>query len=392
MKHRHKTREKDNAFLSFFRKNWWWILLIIVFDASALTWWLANARHPSLSISSSKNFAEDQSDQAWKESQELSSIRSVTPLEYGFPTRQTKLLDVNSSAVYQPTASGHIESALYGSVRSAMRGKQLLPSFHEGIDIAPIKKDSKSRFLDEVFAVAEGRVAYVNRIAGNSNYGIYVVLIHDDPVGEMYTSYSHLAKVDPEIRSGAKLRLGQRLGIMGNTATTSIPRDRSHLHFEIGMIQNRNFTEWYRKNKISPDHGNYHGHNLRGFYPLAIYERLQTESRFSTLEYLQSLKPAFIFAFRTGRQIDYFRRHPSLWQGGAFDGQGIVLSVSEGGVIFSGRNPEHGELAGLGKNSQQVLGVNEELLGRNGLRLIVREGGKWRLGKEGMRWLDILTY
>jgi hypothetical protein len=36
--------------------------------------------------------------------------------------------------------------------------------------------------------------------------------------------------------------------------------------------------------------------------------------------------------------------------------------------------------------------VEEEVLGRNGCRLIVRQNGRWVLGSKGERWQEILRY
>ncbi len=97
-----------------------------------------------------------------------------------YPTDQKELLDWQKPGVYQPTASGKVGSALYGSVRTAKKRGRLLSSFHEGLDIASLHRDRYSRPLDQVYAVAEGEVAYINKIAGNSSYGRYVVITHDD--------------------------------------------------------------------------------------------------------------------------------------------------------------------------------------------------------------------
>ena len=57
-----------------------------------------------------------------------------------------------------------------------------------------------------------GGSAYVNRRAGNSNYGIYVVLAHDEPaLGEVYTLYAHLARVESGLHAGQPVEAGQVL-------------------------------------------------------------------------------------------------------------------------------------------------------------------------------------
>lgn len=311
---------------------------------------------------------------------------------YGYPTDQQDLWNTESLEVYQPTAAGRVESAWYGSVRTRSFGGRLLPAFHEGIDIASLQRDRRNRPLDPIYAVTEGQVAYINAIAGNSNYGIYVVLVHDDPVGQIYTLYAHLARVQSGLRAGASVARGDKIGVMGNTPTHIIPLARAHLHFEIGMINNQRFDRWYRQSKRTPDHGNWHGHNLTGVDPLAVYGSGGYPVRFSMWDYLANLEPAYTLIIRAPRQIDYFRRYPLLWQGDDYDGTAMVLTVSEGGVPLSGRTATAEEREQLGRETVFVQSVNEEVLGRNGLRHVVRRQGRWTWGRNGEYWWEILSY
>ena len=288
-----------------------------------------------------------------------------------------------------PPASGRLEGALYGSVRAAQVGGRILPSFHEGIDIAPIHRNSSGRPLDQVYAVADGTVAFVNRVAGSSNYGIYVVILHADPAGKIYTLYSHLARVSPGLQAGGEVSRGEPIGVMGSTSSPPIPRVRSHLHFEIGMIKNQHFPRWYRARRLQPDYGLYHGWNLAGIDPLEVYRADPVSPRFSMLDYLRSAPVAFEIVIPSPRQLDYFQRYPLLWEGERFRPGSIVLAVSEEGVPLRGRNASPAEEEALGDRKAVVLKVDEEVLGRNGRRLIVRRRGEWELGRNGQRWLEI---
>ena len=312
---------------------------------------------------------------------------------YGFPTEQRDLQNTNSLDVYQCTASGRVESGWYGSVRTESVGGLILPSFHEGLDIAAMQRDRRGAPLDTVHAVADGRVGYVSRVAGNSNYGIYVVLLHEDPVGLIYTLYAHLAKVEPWVKAGQPVERGRQIGLMGNTASNGIPMQRAHLHFEAGMMLNARFQDWYRAAKQIPDHGNFHGHNLAGIHPLALYTNGSQEARFNMLEHLGTLPAAFKLVVRHNRAIDYFRRHPGLWQGSAAERPThAVLAFSEGGVPLSGRAATPAEAQRAGRADIAVLEVDEKVLGRNGQRLVVKRQGVWQLGGQGERWMQILLY
>ena len=139
-------------------------------------------------------------------------------------------------AFLQPTASGEPESGGFGCVRSA--GTQ----FHEGIDLKPVRRDARGEPADEVYAVMDGVVRYINNRVGESNYGRYLVLEHPGTAPAVYTLYAHLARIAPGIAPGVTVRRGQTIGIMGRSEGGAvIPRDRAHLHFEIGLMVTRDF-------------------------------------------------------------------------------------------------------------------------------------------------------
>ncbi len=365
--------------VAFLRRHAWWIVPLIIFDIFFFRWlW---SRNPEVETAKERvAYAEED------------QVKEPPGLLYTHPTDQKNLWDTESLEVYQPTAAGRVESAVYGSVRTRSFGDRLLPAFHEGLDIAALRRDRRGRPLDEIYAVADGRVAYINRVAGNSTYGIYVVLAHDDPVGEIYSLYSHMARIKSGLQAGQNVERGQVLGIMGNTASSGIPMHRAHLHFEIGVINNSRFHAWYCAQKLVPDHGSWHGHNLTGIDPLAVYGRREEEIRFSMWRYLRELAPAFTLIFRADKPLDYFERYPKLWHGSPFTAGAMVMTVSEGGVPLSGRMATLEEVEAMGRHAVQVLDVDDEVLGRNGLRLVVRRDGNGTFGRNGERWLEILKY
>lgn len=367
--------------VDFLRRHTWWIIPLIIFDIFFFRWlW--------------NRGAEEQVEKRPAEHADKKETADKEPpgLLYTHPTDQKNLWDTESLEAYQPTAAGRVESALYGSVRTRSFGGRLLPAFHEGLDIAALRRDRRGRPLDEIYAVADGRVAYINRIAGNSTYGIYIVLAHDDPLGEIYTLYSHMARVKSGLKTGQTVQRGAVLGVMGNTASSGIPMHRAHLHFEIGVINNSRFHLWYRAQELVPDHGKWHGHNLTGVDPLAVYGTREEEIWFNMARYLRELDPAFTLIFRADKPLDYFERYPKLWHGSPFTAGAIVMTVSEGGVPLSGRMASLQEVEAMGRNAVQVLDVDPDVLGRNGLRLVVRRSGEWTFGRNGQRWLEILSY
>jgi murein DD-endopeptidase MepM/ murein hydrolase activator NlpD len=312
-------------------------------------------------------------------------------LLFGFPTPQIRLDDTNNPAVFMPTESGKVESAWYGSVRTRKFGKSFLPAFHEGVDIAPAARDSRSRALDPVFAVADGRVGYINRIGGNSSYGTYVVLLHKDTAGEYYTLYAHLASA-AGLKEGDVVARGTEIGRLGHTSTLGIPVQRSHLHFEFGTILNDRFSGWFRKKKLKPFHGNMHGYNLAGLNPMDLFPYMTNGQHFVFQQYITNCPVAFRLIVPVTEKPDYYCRYPSLWIGGEPSAGAIVMDVSEGKVPLQARAATEEEAASLQKKKPRVLEAFQEVIGRNGSRLIVEKDGRWILGRNGEQWLDILLY
>ena len=322
------------------------------------------------------------------------------------PTPQQNLLTPDAPGVLQPTGSGRPESARFGSTRTAQRNGRIFPAFHEGVDIAATARDRKGIPTDPVFAVAEGRVAFVNSVAGNSTYGKYVVVEHPDPSLGMltqrdnsrvpatfYTLYAHLADVRFGIRPGHLVAPGDAIATIGHTSSTQppIPLERSHLHWEIGVLLNSRFEIKGRAEKIKPDFGNYNGGNLFAFDPLDIFAAQCRDPGFTLAAYLATLKPACEVVLR-GKYPDYFRRFPALWRGPPHDGGPLHLAISESGAPLAGRNATAAETALLGNQRQAVLKVNPEVLGRNGRAYIVETSGKWQFTDKGRQWADILFY
>lgn len=306
------------------------------------------------------------------------------------PTDQQRLLDLEPAQVLQPTASGRPESGMFGSVRTSSRGGA---SHHEGIDIAATRRDRAGRPLDDVHAVADGRVAYVSRHSGNSNYGVYVVLLHADPIGDVYTLYAHLAQPAVGLAPGRAVRAGEVIGRMGNTPSSIIPMANAHLHFEAGLIVNARFGLWFSAQRLKPDHGVYHGWNLLGVDPMAFL-RLQRErgDAFDFIDSIRATGRAFDIVAGVRARPDYFRRYPALWTGDPFRGPAVVMACAQNGLPLAARNATPEEVQQLGRRKALVRNVDESVLGRNGCRLVARKDGSWVLGSNGDRWLEILCY
>ena len=309
-----------------------------------------------------------------------------------YPTDQKELLTPEKPGVYQPTSSGKIGGALYGSVRTTKQRGKLISSFHEGVDIAALKRDRRCKPLDQIYAVADGEIAYINKIAGNSSYGRYVVITHHDTLGPVYTLYAHLEKIEPGLQKGQEITAGAVLGVMGHSGLLKIPRYRAHLHFEIGLIYNRRFTTWAKARKISNEHGTYNGWNLEGINPLDFLQELESGDHFNFQSHLESIPRAFDIVLKVRSLPDYFQRYPMLWNGPDFSDGTIVIGCSENGIPLFGRPADQAESESLGKKKHQIRDVDKKPLGRNGCHLITYRRGNWELAEKGKRWLSLLLY
>ncbi len=227
----------------------------------------------------------------------------------------------------QPTVSGKTESALFGMVRED--GKR----FHEGIDIRPAKTNADGEALDLVLAAMDGQVAYLNANV-NGPYGRYVVLHHAAAEIPVYTLYAHLAKIEPSLKTAQPVRRGTVIGLMGRTSAGASPitKDRSHLHFEVGLMLSRGFNRWYAaqpENKLSPNlHGLYNGQNLIGMDPMLILGQPKVD----ILAALRSQPTALTVGLRTNKTPDFVERYPALMRGDASHVAGWYVEFSWQGM------------------------------------------------------------
>lgn len=120
----------------------------------------------------------------------------------------TPWVDINGVRI----AVAPVEAACFSS-GFGPRGTNL----HKGIDLhnpGPV----------DVFAAADGLVRHK---LYRDDYGNMIVIDHGDGV---FTRYAHLETFNIDVEQGSRVKSGDRIGVMGNTASYRIPR---HLHYEI---------------------------------------------------------------------------------------------------------------------------------------------------------------
>jgi peptidoglycan LD-endopeptidase LytH len=260
-------------------------------------------------------------------------------------------------AFVQPTVSGDPESGLFGCVRSG--GTQ----FHEGLDLKPVARDRRGEAADEIFAAMDGVVRYVNTKAGTSSYGRYVIIEHAQHRPAVFTLYAHLARVESGVRVGASVRAGQVIALMGRSAGGyAIPKERAHLHFEIGLRVTDSFNFWYQGKKFGNpnEHGVWNGMNLMGIDPLDFVRQLRAGRVEGFEDYFQNLPTVVRVRVYTNHEPDFIRRYPSLLEKPRPPGfvGGWELACTRTGLPVSWKPLSPSETAGRRHNSVEIVSVD----------------------------------
>jgi peptidoglycan LD-endopeptidase LytH len=289
----------------------------------------------------------------------------------------------------QPTVSGEARSGLFGSVRS--NGTQ----FHEGLDIRPGARDSRGEPRDEVTAAMDGIVRNISSRPGESSYGRYVVIEHPGVAPAVYTLYAHLAKVEPGLRTGSAVKRGQTLGTMGRSSGGyTIPTDRAHLHFEIGLRLTDNFTSWYAWKKFgSPNQqGLYNGMNLMGLDPKDFLDQWRRHRVDNFAQYFAGLNSAVRLRVATSRTPDFITRYPALLKQpitGLIGGWEVQCDVT--GLPFAWTPLSPTQVAGMKAGSVEILSVDTTALRSfRGKSLIKTRSGRHSPGPDLTTMLQLV--
>ena len=210
------------------------------------------------------------------------------------PTDNDALFSGGGAAFYQyiernfkGVKSTPWEGGQYGFVRDPTdtAGGVVYTRFHEGIDIRPQRRDVRGEPLDEVRAIADGKVVHVNSVPGYSNYGKYIVIEHRWGGSNYYSLYGHLSSL--AVQTGETMKRGQRIAVMGYTGT-GLNRERAHLHLELNLMLSPEFESWYNAFfRNDPNHnGIYNGMNLAGLDIARLYLALRKNPSLTIPEFL----------------------------------------------------------------------------------------------------------
>lgn len=308
-----------------------------------------------------------------------------------WPTGNTAFLEGKPYKEFvQPTVSGEVVSGLFGCVRSG--GRQ----FHEGLDLFPVGRDSRGEATDTVHAILPGVVRYVNKRVGNSGFGRYVVVEHTGSKPSFVSLYAHLASVDGNIRAGAMIDGGERLGIMGRSAGGyTIPRERAHLHLEFGVWLSGEFSTWYAEQRYETknQHGVFNGFNMVGLDFLDFVERQRSGQVSGLLDYVQRLPTAATVVVHTRGTPDFVERYPELLVEYDKDKPTTAWSIDFTwfGLPKAWRQVSGPDVPQSGKLSKEIVFHDAELLARFPCHdLVTVSGGRVLPGSRMQQNLAIL--
>ena len=312
------------------------------------------------------------------------TARAADRIDIAWPTPNPAWASGQPLADYlQHAGSGEAESGAFGGVRSG--GSQ----FHEGIDLKCLARDQRGEPTDSVFAAMAGVVRHINAAAGDSTYGRYLVLEHPEQTPAVYTLYAHLAAIAPGLRVGAAVTRGQTIGTLGHSSGGyMIPKERAHLHFEIGVAVTRDFQPWYERRRFGSrnDHAMWNGMNLMGLDPLDFLNQWRAKRVNTFQDYFAQMPVAVRLRIATRRVPDFTVRYPSLLTKPVPPGgvAGWEIRFNWTGIPFSWTPLTAMEVAGLAADTPLIVEANAEIERRERSRslAVARRGGTWGVGKD----------
>jgi murein DD-endopeptidase MepM/ murein hydrolase activator NlpD len=189
---------------------------------------------------------------------------------------------------YKGAKSTPWQGGQYGFVRDPVETSAgiVYTRFHEGIDIKPLRRDARDEPLDDVRAIADGKVVHINPAPSYSNYGKYIVIEHRWNGSSYYSLYGHLSSI--VVQLGDSVLRGHRIAMMGYTGA-GLNQARAHVHLELNLMFSHRFEAWHDTFfKNDPNHnGIYNGINLAGLDIARLYLALRKNPSLTIPQFLQ---------------------------------------------------------------------------------------------------------
>jgi murein DD-endopeptidase MepM/ murein hydrolase activator NlpD len=235
---------------------------------------------------------------------------------------------------YKGEKSTPWEGGQYGFVRDPVETPAgiIYTRFHEGIDIRCLHRDEHGEPLDQVRAIAGGKVVYANFTPGFSNYGKYIVIEHQWAGSPYFSLYAHLSAIG--VRRGQSVQRSEQIGVMGYTGE-GLNQARAHLHLELNLMLSHRFEKWY--DDFHPNdpnhHGLYNGINLAGMNIARLFTELHDNPSLTIPQFLGEEEVFYKIAFRKSRYFELPKLYPwMVVSNGIVDPKSWEVSFTRGGV------------------------------------------------------------
>jgi hypothetical protein len=187
---------------------------------------------------------------------------------------------------------------------------------------------------------------------------------------------------------------------MGRTSNTreGISRERAHVHFEIDLVVNERFPDWYRKTLPTQrnDHGMWNGQNLIGLDPrLILLEQRKLGEKFSLADFIRRESELCRVFVRTA-SLAWARRFPMLVKPNPIaQKEGIAgydLSLNFNGLPVELIPRAASEVKT--KSKFLLLSVNATEQAQHPCRKLVSKDktGRWQLAPHGVQLLELLSH
>src|ERR687892_363607 len=263
-----------------------------------------------------------------------------TLVDLVLPTDNDALFSGGGPAFYQYIERNHKgvkstpwEGGRYGFVRDPTDSPAgtVYTRFHEGIDIKPVHRDANGEPLDQVRAIADGKIVHVNLVPSHSNYGCYVVLEHRWGGSKYYSLYGHLRTIT--MKPGQAVQKGEPIAVMGYTGK-GINRERAHVHLELNLLRSHKFESWHDTFfKNDPNHnGIYNGMNLAGLDIARLYLALRKNPSLTIPQFFESEEVFYKVVLPRSSHFELPKLYPWLVHAGV----GVKMSSWEVSFARSG--------------------------------------------------------
>lgn len=322
---------------------------------------------------------------------------SSQPLDLILPTSNDALLRNDGPSFYQYTnrtfngvRSKPWQGGKYGFVRNPRHTSAgiIYTRFHEGVDIKPVYRDWRGEPLDTVRTIDDGYVVHINTVEGYSSYGKYVVVEHWWSGSPFYSLYAHLNDVHVQI--GETVAQGDRLGRIGYTGR-GLNKTRAHLHFEINMMLNQSFSEWFDGHYRSTNrHDVYNGINLAGLDVSELYLSLQRDPALTIDQFVLSREIFYNVSVPNNGHLDLFYRYGWLDQGS----ETLTSDVSSWEISFTADGlPVRVEPSSrsISKPTVTMAAKAPAAYGYMTKGRLAGSGDRYYLSKSGHRYAALLT-